>query len=195
LIVYQEFDLRVALPLGVLNGALNAGVAAGVIHPLERGSAGSVSPLVERFNLGGNRALVCRLGGPSSLLGFKTRGLRAATESRTQDPNTPGNGTSPSPELNGLGGEVAVTAFADLSFDLPLKPLRELGIHGHAFVCAGNLGRLTECDLRKFPVTEFLQTFRSCAGWGVVVPTRLFRVEVLPPLHSWLLFFFFFSFC
>ena len=66
-----------ALPLGVLNGALNAGVAAGVIHPLERGSTGSVSPLSERFYLGGNRSLVCRLGGPSSLLGFKTRGLGA----------------------------------------------------------------------------------------------------------------------
>jgi len=167
----------VALPLGVLNGALNAGVAAGVIHPLERGSTGSVSPLLERFYLGGNRPLVCRLGGPSSLLGFKTRGL-GATESRTYDPNNSDNGTSSSPELNGLGGDIAVTAFADLSFDLPLKPLRELGIHGHAFVCAGNLGKLTECDLRKFPVTDFLQTFRSSAGFGVVVPTRLFRIEM-----------------
>jgi len=173
----QEFDVRVALPLGVLNGALNAGVAAGVIHPLERGSTGSVSPLLERFYLGGNRPLVCRLGGPSSLLGFKTRGL-GATESRTYDPNNSDNGTSSSPELNGLGGDIAVTAFADLSFDLPLKPLRELGIHGHAFVCAGNLGKLTECDLRKFPVTDFLQTFRSSAGFGVVVPTRLFRIEM-----------------
>jgi outer membrane protein insertion porin family len=176
LVVYQEFDLRVALPLGVLNGALNAGVAAGVIHPLERGS---VSPLLERFYLGGNRPLVCRLGGPSSLLGFRTRGL-GPTELKTYYPNNSDNGTSTSPELNGLGGDIAVTAFADLSFDLPLKPLRELGIHGHAFVCAGNLGKLTDCDLRKFPVTDFLQTFRSSAGFGVVVPTRLFRIEVYP---------------
>ncbi|CAO2140566.1 unnamed protein product [Urochloa humidicola] len=164
----QEFDLRVALPLGVLNGALNAGVAAGVIHPLERGSTGSISPLSERFYLGGNRSLVCRLGGPSSLLGFKTRGL-GATEFRTCDPNN---------SENGLGGDIAVTAFADLSFDIPLKPLRDLGIHGHAFACAGNLGKLTVCDIRKFPLTNFLQTFRSSAGFGVVVPTRLFRIEV-----------------
>ena len=177
--MYQEFDLRVALPLGVLNGALNAGVAARVIHPLERGSTGTVSSLLERFYLGGNRPLVCRLGGPSSLLGFKTRGL-GATEFRTHDPHNSDNGTSTSPELNGLGGDIAVTAFADLSFDLPLKPLRDLGIHGHAFVCAGNLVKLTECDLRKFPVTDFLQTFRSSAGFGVVVPTRLFRIEVYP---------------
>jgi len=173
----QEFDLRVALPLGVLNGALNAGVAAGVIHPLERGSTGSVSPLSERFYLGGNRSLVCRLGGPSSLLGFKTRGL-GAREFRVCNPNNSENGSSSCPELIGLGGDIAVAAFADLSFDIPLKPLRDLGIHGHAFVCAGNLGKLTECDLRKFPLTDFLQTFRSSAGFGVVLPTRLFRIEV-----------------
>ena len=175
----QEFDLRVALPLGVLNGSLNAGVAAGVIHLLERGSTGSVSPLSERFYLGGNRSLVCRLGGPSSLLGFKTRGL-GAREFRTCDPNNSENGSSSCPELIGPGGDIAVTAFADLSFDIPLKPLRDLGIHGHAFVCAGNLGKLTECDLRKFPLTDFLQTFRSSAGFGVVLPTRLFRIEVCP---------------
>ena len=68
-----------------------------------------------------------------------------------------------------------MTAFADLSFDLPLKPLRDLGIHGHAFVCAGNLAKLTD-NLQKFPVTDFL----SSAGFGVVVPTRLFRIEVSP---------------
>ncbi|OEL19904.1 hypothetical protein BAE44_0019077 [Dichanthelium oligosanthes] len=173
----QELDLRAALPLGVLNGALNAGVAAGVIHPLERASTGSISPLSERFYLGGNKSLVCRLGGPSSLLGFKTRGL-GATEFRTCDPNYSENGASSSPELAGLGGDIAVTAFADLSFDIPLKPLKDLGIHGHAFVCAGNLGKLTECDLWKFPLANFLQTFRSSAGFGVVVPTRLFRIEL-----------------
>ncbi|KAF8648931.1 hypothetical protein HU200_064463 [Digitaria exilis] len=169
----QEFDLRVALPLGVLNSALNAGVNAGVIHPLEKG----VSSLSERFYLGGNRSLVCRLGGPSSLLGFRTRGL-GATEFRTCDPNNSENSTSTSPELNGLGGDIAVTAFADLSFDIPLKTLKDLGIHGHAFVCAGNLSTLTEGDLRKFPLTNFLQTFRSSAGFGVVMPTRLFRIEI-----------------
>jgi hypothetical protein len=52
LVPRQEFDLRAALPLGVLNGALNAGVAAGVIYPLERGSTGSVPPLSKRFYLG-----------------------------------------------------------------------------------------------------------------------------------------------
>jgi outer membrane protein insertion porin family len=164
------------MPLGVWNGALNAGVAAGVIHPLARGSTGS-SLLPERFYLGGNRSLVCRLGGPSSLLGFQSRGL-GTTGSQTCVPKNSENGSSISPELDVVGGDIALTAFADLSFDLPLKPLRELGIHGHAFVSAGNHAKLTERDIRKFPLTEFLKTFRSSAGFGVVVPTRLFRIEV-----------------
>ncbi|XP_051186173.1 uncharacterized protein [Lolium perenne] len=175
--VRQEFDLRVSMPLGVWNGALNAGVAAGVINPLARGSTGSVSPLPERFYLGGNKSLVCRLGGPSSLLGFKSRGL-GTTGSQTCAPKNSENGSSISPELDAVGGDIALTAFADLSFDLPLKPLRELGIHGHAFVSAGNHAKLTERDIRKFPLTEFLKTFRSSAGFGVVVPTRLFRIEM-----------------
>ncbi|KAI4962933.1 hypothetical protein ZWY2020_024593 [Hordeum vulgare] len=175
--VRQEFDLRVAMPLGVWNGALNAGVAAGVIHPLARGSTGSISSLPERFYLGGNRSLVCRLGGPSSLLGFKSRGL-GPTDSQTCAPKNSENAASISPELDALGGDIAVTAFADLSFDLPLKPLRELGIHGHAFVSAGNHAKFTERDIRRFSVTEFLKTFRSSAGFGVVVPTRLFRIEM-----------------
>ncbi|KAL6653363.1 hypothetical protein ACP70R_008941 [Stipagrostis hirtigluma subsp. patula] len=172
----QEFDLRVALPLGVLNGALNVGVAAGVMHPLEWGCTGSVPPLSEKFYLGGNRPLVCRLGGPSSLLGFKARGL-GPTDFRTCGLNN-SDGAATSPELNRLGGDIAMTAFADLSFDIPLKPLRDLGIHGHAFVSAGNIAKLTECDLRKFPLHDFLQTFRSSAGFGVVVPTRFFRIEM-----------------
>uniref|UniRef100_A0A0E0MIN8 Bacterial surface antigen (D15) domain-containing protein n=1 Tax=Oryza punctata TaxID=4537 RepID=A0A0E0MIN8_ORYPU len=174
--VRQELDLRVALPLGVLNGALNAGVAAGIIHPLARGSTGSISPLSEQFYLGGNRSLMCRLGGPSSLLGFKKRGLR--TDLRSSTPENSESVASTSPELGTQEGDIAVTAFADLSFDIPLKPLRELGIHGHAFVSAGNLAKLAEPDLRKFPLADFLQTFRSSAGFGVVVPTRLFRIEL-----------------
>ncbi|CAO2143007.1 unnamed protein product [Urochloa humidicola] len=172
----QEVDLRVALPLGVLNGALNAGVAAGIIHPLARGSTGSVLPLSERFYMGGNKSLVCRLGGPSSLTGFKARGLEPR-DFQACDPNNSENGASTSTELDG-GGDIAVTAFADLSFDLPLKSLKELGIHGHAFVSAGNFAKLTEHDLRKFRLTDFLQTFRSSAGFGVVVPTKLFRIEM-----------------
>ncbi|RCV36618.1 hypothetical protein SETIT_7G332200v2 [Setaria italica] len=174
----QEVDLQVALPLGVLNGALNAGVAAGIIHPFLRGSTGSVLPLSERFYLGGHRSFVCRLGGPSSLSGFKARDLEPR-DFRTCDPNNSENGASTCTELDG-GGDIAVTAFADLSFDLPLKSVldQELGVHGHAFVSAANIAKLTEHGPRKFPLTDFLQTFRCSVGFGVLVPTELFRIEM-----------------
>ncbi|TVU27367.1 hypothetical protein EJB05_29972, partial [Eragrostis curvula] len=174
LFLRQEFDLRVALPLGVMNAALNTGVAAGVIHRLAKEPTESTLP--ERFYLGGNKSLICRLGGPSSLLGSKSRGL-GAMDLGTSGSDNSKMGTSTS-EKNGLSGDIAVTAFADLSFDIPLKLLRDLGIHGHAFVSAGNLARLTECDIRKISMTDFLQTFRSSVGFGVIVPTRLFRIEM-----------------
>ncbi|XP_066354309.1 uncharacterized protein [Miscanthus floridulus] len=151
-------------------------MAAGVIIPLERRSTRSILSLSERFYLGGNRSLVCRLGGPSSLSGFEAKGLELK-DFRTSAPNNSENGAFASPELHG-GGDIAVTAFADLSFDLPLKPLRELGIHGHTFISAGNLAKLTDHGHGKFSLTDFLQTFRSSAGFGVVVPTKLFRIEM-----------------
>jgi hypothetical protein len=36
LVAYQEVDLRVAFPLGVLNGSFNFGMASGIILPLVR---------------------------------------------------------------------------------------------------------------------------------------------------------------
>lgn len=109
----------------MVNSALNVGMAAGLILPLERKCAGSVIPLSERFYLDGNKSLVCLLGGPSSLSGFKAKGLEPK-DFGTSGPNNSENGASTSPELHGRGN-ITVTAFADLSFDLPLKPLRGAG--------------------------------------------------------------------
>jgi len=138
------------------------------IHPSERGSSGSFLPLSEGFYVGVNRSLVCCLGGLSTLSGFKGKDLEQR-DFRTGAPNISDNdGASTSPELD--GGDIAVTAFADLSFDLPLKPLRELGIHGHAahaLVSAGNITKLKEHYRPKFSLTDSLQTFRSSAGFGI----------------------------
>ncbi|XP_072997881.1 uncharacterized protein [Typha latifolia] len=174
----QEFDLRGALPLGFFNAALNVGVAAGVIMPWGAGFKDLVSPLPERFYLGGQSSPVCSLSGPSTLLGFKTRGL-GPTDSRRFIPSRSGKDEAPaSPGRDVLGGDAAVTAFADLSFDLPLKLFRESGIHGHAFVCAGNLAKLTENELKNFSFQKFLYSFRSSAGFGIILPTKLFRLEI-----------------
>jgi outer membrane protein insertion porin family len=77
-----------------------------------------------------------------------------------------------------LGGDLAVSAFADLSFDLPVKFLKDTGIHGHAFLSAGNLAKLSENEYKNFSFRDFGRTFRSCAGVGIVCPTKLFRMEV-----------------
>ncbi|KAJ0983887.1 hypothetical protein J5N97_002243 [Dioscorea zingiberensis] len=174
----QEIDLRGALPLGFYNAALNVGVSAGFVMPWGRGFMNNCSPLPDRFFMGGHSSPVCTLGGPTSLLGFKFRGL-GPTESRRRIPaKTDGEDSTAAPGRDVLGGDIAVTAFADLSFDLPLKLFREAGIHGHAFVCAGNLTKVFPQELRSFSLHKFGETFRSTAGFGLIIPTKLFRMEI-----------------
>ncbi|KAF8719505.1 hypothetical protein HU200_024230 [Digitaria exilis] len=173
----QEFDVRGAVPLGFYNAALNVGVGAGVILPLGRGFMNSSSTVPDRFFLGGQSSPVCSLSGLSSLLGFRTRGV-GPTEARRLVPNESGSGSAAPPGRDYLGGDLAVSAFADLSFDLPLKLFRDAGIHGHAFVTAGNLAKLSEGEYKNFSVSQFQRTFRSSAGVGIILPTKLFRVEV-----------------
>ncbi|CAH1430699.1 unnamed protein product [Lactuca virosa] len=137
--VRQEFDLRYALPLGFARAALNFGVAGGVLFPWGSEFLNTPTSLPDRFFLGGNSSPVCSLGGPTSLLGFKTRGLGPSEPKRQFKTN------SETPERDFVGGDLAVTGFADLSFDLPLK---------------------------------YRDSFRSSAGFGLIVPTKLFRMEV-----------------
>ncbi|XP_020114096.1 sorting and assembly machinery component 50 homolog [Ananas comosus] len=174
----QEFDFQAALPLGFYNSAINIGVAAGAIMPWATNFKDFTSPLPERFYLGGHISPVCSLGGPSSLLGFRTRGL-GPTEPRRLIPTQSDKDEPPaSPGRDVLGGDLAVTAFADLSFDLPLKIFREAGIHGHMFVCAGNLAKLNGDELKNFSFSHFVRNFRSSAGIGIILPTKFFRVEI-----------------
>ncbi|CAI9091757.1 OLC1v1026864C1 [Oldenlandia corymbosa var. corymbosa] len=170
--IRQEFDFRYALPLGFYNMALNFGISSGVVFPWGNGSLNRTSTLTERFFLGGNMSPFCTLGGPASVLGFKTRGLGPA-EPRRQG----GEGDAPS-EMDFLGGDLAVTAFADLSFDLPLKILRDAGIHGHAFASTGSLTSFAENSYRNFSFSKFKESFRSSVGVGLIVPTKLFRLEI-----------------
>ncbi|XP_021903998.1 sorting and assembly machinery component 50 homolog B [Carica papaya] len=169
----QEFDLRYALPLGFYHAALNFGVSCGVIFPWGSGYLDRPSSLPERFFLGGNISPVCSLGGPAALWGFKTRGLGPMEPRRKihdEDADPAGRDC--------LGGDLAFTTFADVSFDFPLRWFREKGIHGHVFASAGNLAKLTENEYRNFSRQKFLESFRSSVGAGIVVPTNLFRMEV-----------------
>lgn len=176
--ITQEFDIRGAVPFSFYNAALNAGISAGVVLPLGRGFWGSPSSVPDRFFLGGNSSPVCSLGGLNSLLGFKTRGIGPTELRRFVPSESAMDDSAASPGRDYLGGDFAVSAFADLSFDLPLKLFRDAGIHGHAFLTAGNLAKLSEGEYRNFSFAEFRHTFRSSAGVGIIIPTKLFRVEV-----------------
>ncbi|CAO2817021.1 unnamed protein product [Amaranthus hypochondriacus] len=173
----QEFDFRYALPLGFYHTALNLGFSAGVIFPWGRGFLDRPSSLLDRFFMGGNSSPVCSLSGPSSLFGFKCRGL-GPTEPRRQTRDIPYDDFNAAADRDALGGDLAVSAFADLSFDLPLRILKEAGIHGHIFAAAGNLVKITENEWQKISPNNFMQSFRSTVGCGIIVPTKLFRLEV-----------------
>ncbi|KAL6496693.1 hypothetical protein OROHE_027399 [Orobanche hederae] len=77
-----------------------------------------------------------------------------------------------------LGGDLAFTAFADLSLDLPLKVFSDAGIHGHIFACTGSLNKLSEKAYKEISLQKFRDSFRSSAGVGIIIPTKLFRMEV-----------------
>lgn len=174
-------DFRYALPLGFYNAALNIGISAGVTVPWGSGFLSLPTFLPEKFFLGGNSSPVCALGGPSSLLGFKTRGLGPAEPRRQVVENSSDESYDAASAMDFVGGDLAVTAFADLSFDLPLRVLREAGIHGHAFACTGSLNKLTENAYKDLSLQKFQESFRASAGFGVIVPTKLFRMEVSNP--------------
>lgn len=176
--IRQEFDLRYAVPLGFARAALNFGVAGGALFPWGPGFLNTPVSLPDRFFLGGNSSPVCTLGGPTSLLGFKTRGLGPSEPRRQVQNKSTESASDTCPERDFLGGDLAVTAFADLSFDLPLKVLRDSNIHGHAFACAGSLVKLTENSFRDLSFQKYKDSFRSSAGIGLIVPTKLFRMEV-----------------
>ncbi|KAM0878193.1 hypothetical protein ACQ4PT_035039 [Festuca glaucescens] len=174
----QEFDVRGAVPFGFYNAALNLGISAGVILPLGRGFMELSSLVPDRFYLGGRSSPVCSLGRLSSLLGFETRGVGPSEPRRFVPSGSATDDSAASPGRDYLGGDLAVSAFADLSFDLPIKLFKDAGIHGHAFLSAGNLAKLSESEYKNFSFPEFRRTFRSSAGIGIVVPTNLFRLEI-----------------
>ncbi|XP_014502852.1 sorting and assembly machinery component 50 homolog [Vigna radiata var. radiata] len=172
----QEFDVRFAVPFGFYNTALNLGISAGAVFPWGHGFKTKPSPLPERFYLGGDFSPVCTLGGPTPLWGFRTRGL-GPTEPRRLNRDESDDDNVDSSGWDFIGGDLAVTAFADLSFDLPIRWLREYGIHGHVFAGSGNAAKLTQNEFKHFSPRKFLESFRVSVGCGFVIPTSLFRLE------------------
>lgn len=176
--VRQELDFRYAIPLGFYNAALNIGFSAGIILPWGKGFKDRSIPISDRFFMGGHSSPICNLRGPLSLLGFRSRGVGPTEARRANSDSSKTDDASDSSVRDTLGGDIAVTSFADLSFDLPLKVFRDSGIHGHCFVCAGNLAILTGDYYRPISFREFGSSFRSSVGAGIVIPTKLARIEI-----------------
>lgn len=135
-------------------------MSAGLITPFGKEITDLPQNMAYKFHFS-TTSPTSRLGG-LSLFGLKPKGS-SLLETSSSD---------------ATGGDIAVTAFADLSFDLPVKFLREKGVYGHVFVNAGNVVRLKENDWKKFSFTGFLNTCRSSTGVGFVLPTKIFRLEV-----------------
>ncbi|GER46622.1 outer membrane OMP85 family protein [Striga asiatica] len=175
--IRQEFDLRYAIPLGFYGAALNFGISAGILVPWSRGSLSMSSYLPERFFMGGKTSPVCSFSGPISVLGFKARGLGPAEPRRFVRADS-GDESSDYFAVDYIGGDLAMTAFADLSFDLPLKGFRAAGIHGHVFASTGSLNKLSENAYKELSLQKFKDSFRSTVGVGLIVPFKKFRMEV-----------------
>lgn len=136
------------------------------------------SSLPERFFLGGDFPPVCTVGGPVTVWGFKLRGIGPTEPRRQYSGRTSDEDSAVYSGRDYIGGDLAVAAFADLSFDLPIRWLREHGVHGHFFASAGNTAKLTENEFRKFSFPMFLESFRTSVGAGIVFPTKILRIEV-----------------
>ncbi|KAJ8443897.1 hypothetical protein Cgig2_032721 [Carnegiea gigantea] len=153
----QQFDFRCALPLkwfGKANAALNLGMSGGVVIP-----SGKKLSIADKIFMGGDSfSPIGSIGELGSFPGFEYRGLGPSEKRR----NTL--------LRDALGGDVALSTFANISYDLPMKALRDAGIYGHAFACAGNLSNIHDNGGHNFSPKKFLQTFRTSIGCGVVIP-------------------------
>lgn len=168
----QDIDFRFAIPLGFYKAALNIGLSGGFMLPWTKDFFRKTTFTSDRFFMGRHSSLVCDMNGPTTILGLGFRGMESTKLKRSAD------GTETSDSRDHLGGGLAVTGFADLSFDLPLGFLRQKNLHGHCFLCASNLIGLTEADRRSLSFQGFLSSFKCFAGAGIVIPTRFFRLEV-----------------
>ncbi|MCO5567394.1 hypothetical protein L7F22_021084 [Adiantum nelumboides] len=173
--VRQELDVRCAIPLGFFNAALNVGISGGLMMPWGEGFRQKTTSISDRFFIGGHTSLVCGLNGPVTVSGFRSRGLGPMDLRRRALTVT--EGSEPVETSDTLGGDLALTGFADLSFDLPLDYLREQDIHAHCFLSAGNLFGLPELNRQNMTWQKICSSTRVSAGAGVVIPTRLLRFE------------------
>ncbi|GBG75673.1 hypothetical protein CBR_g20300 [Chara braunii] len=156
----QDLEAHFSLPLRSIGGALSFGIHGGFLMPWGKDFLRRATPISDRFFL----------GGASSLRGFRTKGIGPFDE-RIPEPGYNGDA-----KRDALGGDVMLSGVASLSFNLPVKVLQALGLHGHAFLQAGNVISIAGTDALPHP-KDFLSSFRVSSGAGLVWPTKLGRLE------------------
>jgi len=176
-----EAQKALPLPLPLLPGAaLALSLRLGVLLPLAGGGGGRGAPggggtpacgpaithLSDRFFLGGADSA-------DALRGFRTKGVGPsdARRPRCADDVAAAGAAAASLARDALGGDLLCAATAAVTFPLPHEALRAAGVHGHVFVNAGTL-------LPLAAASELTSSLRAAAGAGVVLPTRLGRLEV-----------------
>lgn len=108
------------------------------------------------------------LGGPVSLRGFRQQSV------------------GPRDGDDALGGDLSLSAAVELTFALPGRALRELGVRGHAFANAGNCVSLSaEGPPVAHQVRGLVSDLRAAAGAGVVFPLPFGRLELNYSLPVW----------
>uniref|UniRef100_A0A7S0WW56 Bacterial surface antigen (D15) domain-containing protein n=1 Tax=Pyramimonas obovata TaxID=1411642 RepID=A0A7S0WW56_9CHLO len=173
--VRQELNAHVVIPLNYGLGITLAG-SAGVVVPWGEGWSTQVTSISDRFFI----------GGPSSLRGFRTRGVGpsdARRQGKDADSKTAASSTKkPKKEIKRdyLGGDLKWTGFAALTWRLPNKYLQALDAQGQLFVDAGNVVALSGLgvDGMRKAANNVFNDFRVTTGVGITFPTRVGRIEL-----------------
>jgi hypothetical protein len=180
---YLHPPLQATFPLG--SGAtLTLMGDAGVLLPWGSGALGRPTPISDRFFLGG-------LAG-GALRGFSYKGVGPSEERRRPAEESEGGEGSgqeqqqqqqqqarssggrggaggraplrPTPR-DALGGDLFFSFLADLSFPLPNRGMRAMGLQGHAFLNGGNIVALSGPGAS---IRDRLHELNSTIRWSVV---------------------------
>jgi len=173
--VRQELNAHVVIPFNYGLGITLSG-SAGVVLPWGDNWSTQVTSISDRFFI----------GGPSSLRGFRTRGI-GPSDARRQGKELEGKQSEKSSgkpnkesKRDYLGGDLKWTGFAALTWRLPNRFLKALDAQAQLFVDAGNLVPLSGLGVEGMRRTRdhLFQDFRVTTGVGITFPTRIGRVEL-----------------
>jgi outer membrane protein insertion porin family len=174
------------------------GVRAGIILPLQKefyastptsssSSAARGSNIADRFFMGGVGSL--RMFEPHGAGPCDVRREKDSTlSSPSRTPSSPGvsvsgNLTPPrsvqsSSPYDSVGGDVIVSGTASVKMDIPVEKLRNIGVHGHAFINAGCLIPHDAKVRDTFKPSNFRDSLRASCGAGIVWPLPVGNIEL-----------------